>query len=232
MTESDRNSGLRPDSTHGPFDQIYSEGGWGGMGSGPGSLPRNAQPYVDFVYSTLIRHKVSTVVDVGCGDWQMWPPGVFDNVRYVGYDVVASVIESNRAQVGSQNREFYVADAMHSPLPAGDLLLCKEVLQHLPNSTVHDFLERVGEQYRIVVVCDDIWMGSTSRWRRGVRRFADAISTSSIQTNRDIEPGEYRPLDYSLEPFADLKLARCLVYESFAPPRCKTIKAIWSSTRP
>lgn len=233
VSGSTRDVGLsQPNSPQEPFHEIYSRGGWGGLGSGPGSLPQNAQRYVDFVSDVLMSHKVRTVVDVGCGDWQMWPPGVFDSVdKYVGFDVVPSVVETNRALVGSSHREFYAADAVRATLPDGDLLLCKEVLQHLPNATVHDFLKRVTKDFPIVVVCDDIWIGSASRWRRGVRKILSLVSSSPAEVNRDIEPGGYRPLDYSVAPFADLQLVRCLIYESLAPPRCKTIKAVWCSMR-
>jgi SAM-dependent methyltransferase len=174
------------------FDDIYSRGGWGGLGSGPGSLPHNARPYVEYVANLLQRHSVRTVVDVGCGDWQMWPAGTFDNInKYVGFDIVQSFIERNRAVFQSSRYEFHVADATRISLPPGDLLLCKEVLQHLPNVEVRRFLESAIRAYRIVVVCDDIWIGSSSRWRRGARSLLNL----------------------------------------FTPPRCRTVKAIWSTER-
>jgi SAM-dependent methyltransferase len=203
------------------FEDIYSYGGWGGLGSGPGSLPRNARPYVEFVANLLQSHSVRTVVDVGCGDWQMWPAGMFDGIdKYVGFDIVESVIES-RAAHQSSRCEFHVADATVMTLPPGDLLLCKEVLQHLPNAEVLGFLESAITACRIVVVCDDIWIGSGSNWRRGARRLL----------NLDVQPGGYRPVDDALAPFASLPLTKRLLYESFTPPRCRTIKAIWSSER-
>ena len=123
------------------FRDIYADGGWGGLGSGPGSLKRNARPYVDFVQGVIRARGVDSVVDVGCGDWQMWPADVFASVgKYDGYDVVDSVIESNTEKFGSPRRQFHIADATAVNLPAADLLLCKEVLQHLPNDTVLAFL--------------------------------------------------------------------------------------------
>jgi SAM-dependent methyltransferase len=211
------------------FEDIYSAGGWGGLGSGPGSLRANARPYVEFVSDVLRRHRVSSVVDIGCGDWQMWPPQTFDDVEtYVGFDVVESVIEKNRALVGSVTREFHVADATQVPLPKADLLLCKEVLQHLPNAVVHRFLQTVLSSFPIVVICDDTWMGSSSSWRRAVRGAWNALASPASNVNQDIEPGGYRPIDYTLPPFADLSLVRCLTYESLSPPRCRTLKTIWS----
>ncbi len=212
------------------FDEIYAGGGWGGLGSGPGSLPHNAQPYVGFVKRLLRRGDVRTVVDVGCGDWQMWPSGTFDGIeKYVGYDVVESVVERNSAVYGSPRIEFHLADATRIRLPQADLLLCKEVLQHLPNQVAHTFLTNVLASFRTVVVCDDISMESSSSWRRVVRRMLDLVIPPPVRVNMEIEPGGYRPIDYHLPRFADLPLARCLDYESLAPPRCKTTKVIWST---
>ena len=162
----------------------------------------------------------------------MWPPGMFDRVeKYTGFDVVQSVVERNRALMGSSRFEFHLADATRAGLPEADLLLCKEVLQHLPNSTVHRFLETTVSAYPLVVVCDDIWIGSSSAWRRAARNLLGLVSAPRVGVNQDIEPGGYRPLDYSLAPFSSLGLKKVLVYQSFAPPRCRTIKAVWSSSK-
>jgi SAM-dependent methyltransferase len=214
------------------FEDIYSHGGWGGLGSGPGSLPHNARPYVEYVANLLQRHTVRTVVDVGCGDWQMWPSGTFDGIdKYLGVDIVESVIENNKAAFPASRYGFRTGDATSMTLPKGDLLLCKEVLQHLPNADVFGFLEDAVRACRIVVVCDDIWIGSSSRWRRGARRLLSLIASPPVRVNQDIEPRGYRPVDYSLAPFASLPLRKRLLYESFTSPRCRTIKAIWSTER-
>lgn len=160
------------------FEDVYSRGGWGGFGSGPGSLPHNARPYVEFVANLLQRHSVRTVVDIGCGDWEMWPAGTFDGIdKYVGFDIVESVLESNRTAFQSSRYAFHVADATRISLPPSGLLLCKEVLQHLPNVEVRRFLESAIRAYRIVVVCDDIWIGSNSCWRRGARRLLNLFTS-------------------------------------------------------
>ena len=212
------------------FESIYSRGGWGGLGSGPGSLPYNARPYATYVADTLRRKAVRAVVDIGCGDWQMWPAGAFDGVdRYIGFDIVTAVVEKNRAMNRSPKCEFHVGDATRMPLPPGDLLLCKEVLQHLPNADVYAFLDRATRCYPIVVLCDDIWMGENSRWRRSAKRLRGLPIASWVTVNKDIEPGDYRPLDLALPPFSDLPLGKRLVYRSSSSARCRTMKAIWSS---
>ncbi len=196
-------------AAHQPFEDIYAIGGWAGVGSGPGSLPHNAQPYVDFVVELLRERDIATVVDVGCGDWQMWPPDAFQHVqRHKGFDIVPSVIHDNQRRAQSSQCEFYVADATRDPLPAADLLLCKEVLQHLPNSDVLRFLANACQVYPLIVVCDDIWIGPSSRWRRGARQVLNRFVSPPVRANQDIEPGGYRPLDYSAALFDGLALTR------------------------
>ncbi len=170
---------------------------------------------------------------MGCGDWQMWPAHMFDCIdKYVGFDVVESVIERNRAAFGSSRVEFHLADATQTSLPQADMLLCKDVLQHLPNVAVHEFLAKAVEKYPIVVVCDDIWRESKSsvRWRRLARGMLNLLTTYPNQrVNEDILLGEYRPIDYALVPFSDLPLVRQLTYQVFVSPSRKVQKVIWSA---
>jgi SAM-dependent methyltransferase len=162
------------------FDKIYSHNRWG-FGSGHGSLPKVTEGYRRFVQDFIREHRVQTVVDFGCGDWQISRLMDWAGVEYLGLDVAQSVIENNRATYGGQNVRFELAPDHFNDVPTADLLIVKDVLQHLPDEMIHRFMAQV------------------------VRRFRFALITNCIEPasarNRDIQAGEFRPLDMRAAPF-------------------------------
>src|SRR4051812_35561201 len=57
------------------FADVYENKVWGSsderLFSGPGSLPDNVQPYTDLVSKFISEHGIKSVVDFGCGDFQV-----------------------------------------------------------------------------------------------------------------------------------------------------------------
>lgn len=51
------------------FEEIYATNEWG-HGSGEGSLPVHTRGYVAFLQAFLAEKNITSVVDMGCGDWQ------------------------------------------------------------------------------------------------------------------------------------------------------------------
>src|SRR5271170_437160 len=82
-------------NVRGVFETIYDKRVWGG-GSGIGSSPRMAGSYMNFLQAFLNNNAIRSVVDIGCGDWQFSQFINWGERTYLGIDVVASVIETNR----------------------------------------------------------------------------------------------------------------------------------------
>jgi SAM-dependent methyltransferase len=169
------------------FETIYQRGVWGG-GSGAGSAPQNVRAYMSFLQAFLNNNPIRSVVDIGCGDWQFSQFINWGDRSYLGVDVVASVIQANEARFNRPNFEFLCANPLNEAFdpPSGDLLLMKDVLQHLSNANVKKLLEL------------------TKRFRYAL------ITNAYARTNDDCENGDTRPLDIREEPF-DLKQA-VLIY--------------------
>src|SRR5258708_4116867 len=115
------------------FTEIYSGGEWGagGLNSGSGSGPALNQPHLELVRDFIREHGIGTVVDVGCGDFRMGSQLAPAAERYIGVDIVPQVVERNRATFRAPNLEFQCANVCEEALPAGDLALVRQVLQHL-----------------------------------------------------------------------------------------------------
>lgn len=140
------------------FSEIYHRKYWGGTDrdyfSGWGS---HSQPLIDAYLSgiklVLAAMPKATVVDLGCGDFN-----IGQRVRplceaYIACDVVPDLIERNKSKF--PGIDFRCVDILADPLPVGDVALVKEVLQHLNNAQIATFLERAA-QYRVLVVTEHV----------------------------------------------------------------------------
>jgi SAM-dependent methyltransferase len=148
------------------FNDVYATKQWGsgaGFHSGPGSIGTPAEQYAEYIRMFIRRHDIRSVVDLGCGDFQVAQGFAGDDVAYLGVDVVESLIEYNQATFGSDRRRFVRLDVTRDPLPDGDLCLIREVLQHLSNKQISQVL-RAARKYRYVIYSDYQPSGAT-RWR-------------------------------------------------------------------
>ena len=179
------------------FTNIYEIGLWGqdsqGNGtSGSGSTSESALEYIVFLNKFIETNQIKTIVDIGCGDWEVMKHVNLDDVEYFGVDVVSSVIQKNTEKYSSSHVNFIVADCAKDPLPKADLLLCKDVFNHLPNSLVFDVIDRFRD-YRHVLVTSDV----------------EAATLTSV--NIDITLGDWRSIDISAPPFLE-KGKKLLIY--------------------
>jgi SAM-dependent methyltransferase len=163
------------------FERIYRNDLWHG-GSGPGSLPRVNRPYVRFLQRFLRHNQIRTVVDLGCGDWQFSRGIDWGDAQYLGLDVVPHVLERNRRRYGRRTVEFGASPADAKDVPAADLLIVKDVFQHLCNGTVGAYVN-VFPKFKYVLV-------------------TNCSQKSRHLMNTDIADGGFRPIDLRLPPFA------------------------------
>jgi SAM-dependent methyltransferase len=156
------------------FTRIYRDKVWG-AGSGGGSDPERAKPYCDFVTAYIKKHKPKRVLDIGCGDLRVANAIDFGAAYYIGIDAANAWPKLEK----SKTFEILHGDALTMDLPPADLLLCKEVLQHLTNAQVQALLRRTAHYPR--------------------RLFTSMVVPTS--ENLDIETGETRAVDLRTCPF-------------------------------
>ena len=170
------------------FEQIYAKGTWAsdiqGKGtSGGGSTLDATKVYRVFLQDFLAKQRIRSVVDAGCGDWEFSQAIDWTGIDYLGLDIVPSVIAENRRRFGAGKVRFAVADIVRDELPPADLLVVKDVLQHLSNADIARFLAQLP-RYRHVLLVNDV--------------LPDSLSAEPA----DIPTGRYRRLDPTRPPFS------------------------------
>ena len=162
------------------FEEIYSENKWR-YGSGVGSLPKHNQGYIKFLQQFLKIKNIQSVVDFGCGDWQFSRFIDWSGVQYQGYDIVESVVKNNQSVYSSENIQFHISPNDFNDLPAADLLITKDVIQHWSNASINIFLPHIKRyKYALITNC---------------------FNPAGDTINNDISDGSFRPLDIRKQPF-------------------------------
>lgn len=166
------------------FNRIYSDGVWGrdvsGEGtSGSGSTLEITREYRAYLQDFIRKQRVTSIVDAGCGDWSFSSTIDWGNTSYLGVDIASDVIEGVRKKHETGKIRFQVGDITEE-LPAADLLISKDVLQHLSNALVQKFIRNNLKRgkYKWVLLTNDRGRG-----------------------NADTVPGGYRAIDLSAPPF-------------------------------
>jgi SAM-dependent methyltransferase len=141
------------------FSYVYEDNVWGGdkgeFYSGPGSDEKVTQPYISLVNQFVKEKKVKSIVDLGCGDFRVGNLIFKDGLDYTGVDIVPSLIERNNKAYGKENVRFKCINAVDEELPAAELCLIRQVLQHLSNNDIEKILNKC-RQYKYVIVSEHI----------------------------------------------------------------------------
>ena len=205
------------------FTEIYDRGIWG-PGGGVGSAPDKTVEYRAFVQQFMARNRVRSVVDLGCGEWQFSQLIDWSGVRYLGVDVVPAMIEKNQRDFGASNIAFETFDLL-AKLPRADLLLCKDVLQHLPNKTIKDYLAAFRKKYRFSLITNDEEPAENPEHRHRHRRMANpSLGPRAVPGARRDSPfmvcavGGWR--DHKIHIFALRRF--CGAARDHEPPNCSS----------
>jgi SAM-dependent methyltransferase len=119
-------------------DRLWSAGDLADFSSGAGSHAEQVvRPYVDAVRAFLsdLPGKPD-VVDLGCGDFCVGARLRDAAAGFIACDVVAELIERNRKMFAPLDVDFRCLDIVADPLPPGDVVFLRQVLQHLSNAQV------------------------------------------------------------------------------------------------
>jgi len=168
---------------HGKPTTGFFKGQWGGGESlsGKGSSIEYTEKLRAALPSLIERYKVDVFLDAPCGDFNWMRKVDLPNTRYIGMDLVPDLINDNRAKYASPKRQFLVGDITLTPLPAADLMMCRDCLFHLPYDFIYRFFANFLNSNIPLLL----------------------LTSNLIAHNKDIPiPGRWRQLNMTRPPFS------------------------------
>jgi len=194
------------------FTDIFQRRGWGPMesASGYGSSVAYTGPLRAALPGLFARLGVRRLLDAPCGDFNWMRLVVESNdIEYLGGDIVEPLIAQNRARhQGLPRVSFMQLDITREPLPAADLMICRDCLFHLSYADALAFLRNFADS-------SIPWLLTTTHMNAG--QFV----------NRDIETGDFRRIDLFQPPFS-LPAAVIWRVEDWMPPEPMREMCVWS----
>ena len=165
------------------FQRIHDTNLWGASAStsGLGSEIDATAVLRPELPRLLERLGVVSLLDAPCGD-AGWISHADIGMRYVGVDIVPSLIERLQARAAAEEikGEYHLADITADTLPRCDAILCRDCLVHLSFANI----ERAVANFRT----------SGATW-------LIATTFPEWQTNADCEDGDWRALNFERAPF-------------------------------
>lgn len=165
------------------FRLAYRENLWRGneTPSGAGSSLAQTAVVAEALPGLCRRNGVGSLLDVPCGSFN-WMAGVdLHGVRYTGGDIVPEIIAEATRLHGTTGRRFLVLDLTRSPLPAADLLLCRDCLVHLSYADIAKAVANIRSS-----------------------EIEYLLTTTFTKESRftDIVTGDWRPINLEAPPFS------------------------------
>ena len=155
------------------FTNIYEKNHWQGSESRSGTGSNLEQTMVVKKELPKLLRKISaqSILDCPCGDFAWMQHLTLDIDRYIGADIVETIIKKNQRQFGDQTRTFCVLDLTKDELPNVDVIFCRDCLVHF---SYEDFwkairnLKNSGTTYLLTTTFPNRGKNSniiTSGWR-------------------------------------------------------------------
>ena len=119
--------------------------------SGPGSSKSNAKEASELISNTLNKYNIKSILDLGCGDWNWFENIKLTNINYIGWDADVDMITSNQFNYSENNIDFDVKDIVLEDYPFVDLIICRDVLFHMPIKMALHVLNKIKKSCKYLI---------------------------------------------------------------------------------
>lgn len=164
------------------FTEIFKENKWRGKlsVSGSGSDLEQTKTIVKELPIILKDFKISTMLDIPCGDFFWMKTVDLKSVQYIGADIVAELVEENLHLYQTNDIDFGKFNLLKDELPEVDLIFCRDCLVHFSYSDIFRALKNISRSGAIYLL----------------------ITTfPGRKENHDVKTGEWRVLNFEAAPF-------------------------------
>lgn len=164
------------------FSEIYERNAWGDPESvsGEGSTLSRTVVIRRELPTLLTDVGATSLLDAPCGDFNWMRYTELGSVKYIGADVVPSLITRNQQRYGQEGRAFAILDITRSAVPRASVILCRDCFIHLSFGDIRSAI---------------------ANFKRSGSEYLFATTHTGIRGNRDIATGEWRNVNLQLPPF-------------------------------
>lgn len=156
--------------------------------------------YREFLQKFMKDENVKTVIDFGCGKWTYQNEIDWKDIDYIGVCFTEEEIQGKHGNV-----KFVRGSDLHS-VDKADLIICKDVFQHLPIEHNKKLLDQFKEKSRISLIVND--------------------NSIHQDCNKDIQIGEWSPIKLDYKPYSENAFD---VLNYSVPGKClKTVYVIYN----
>jgi len=144
---------------------------------GSGSLLESCREYIQVINNLLEKEDIKVISDIGCGDLNYIKHTKINKTHdYLGYDFIPLLDRSN--DIFKIFPESF--DASEKDIRKSDLIICKDVLNHLDQSQIISALNRIKKNttYLILTNYNDIIFN----------KLKDNFEARWVKINFNIEP--------------------------------------------
>ena len=173
------------------FQYIYKSKYWqnieNGSLSGSGSNIISTEKIRIELKDFISKYKISSIIDIPCGDWEWMSMFDLSNIEYVGYDVVQELITLNNKKYKSKNINFAVKNLIYDSLPKTDFIIIRDMLNHLDESDIHKCIKNLqNSEFQFI----------------GITNFPDINDNITNILGDKFRLGDrWRPINFSIKPF-------------------------------
>ena len=96
------------------------------------------------------------VVDLGCGDFVIGSKIRKLCNNYIAADIFDQLIDYNKKKYKELNVDFRVLDITSDELPSADICFVRQVLQHLSNQSILQFLEAIKNKNKYLIITEHL----------------------------------------------------------------------------
>tara|TARA_B110000014_G_scaffold240504_1_gene208640 strand:- start:177 stop:890 length:714 start_codon:yes stop_codon:yes gene_type:complete len=168
------------------FKFIYKNKYWqnidNGSLSGAGSnLDISTEKLSKELPSFFKTYKISSILDLPCGDWKWMSKVNLNSIKYTGCDIVDEIVDINNRKYSNENIKFIKKNLINDNLPEADFILVRDLLVHLKSNDI--------------ILC----LGNIKKYNY---KYIAITNFPSLSENINTFYGDrWRPINLSLEPF-------------------------------
>lgn len=153
--------------------------------SGVGSTKEVTKEFRGWLSAVIKKHRISSIVDMPCGDFNWMQLVALDGIDYLGLDIVPEIIESNSKRF--PHLKFQHFNAITTVPPKADLIIVRDFLFHLTTE-------------QSITVIENIYRSKTPLL--AITTFSEKLPNSDLSASEKEYGWGFRRLNMEEPPFS------------------------------